>query len=169
MAKKTDSSAASARFTDTKRVKDLVALMAENGLTEIELVEDKSRIVLRRGTSTAAPAAGQYVQAGPVQHAPAPAAPTAPAGPLAPKAADEGLIPIKAPMVGTFYSASSPDSDPFVSIGTEVSEKSVVCIVEAMKHFNEISAEVRGTVTKILVSNGQIVEFGQPLFLVKPA
>jgi len=71
-------------------------------------------------------------------------------------------------MVGTFYSAPSPDAPAFISVGSAVDEKTVVCIIEAMKHFNEIHAEVRGTVTKVLISNGQVVEFGQPLFMVKP-
>jgi acetyl-CoA carboxylase biotin carboxyl carrier protein len=177
MAKKTTSSPQSAgSFTDTKRVKELVALMADNGLTEIELVEDKSRIVLRRGTVSgggqmAAPAYAPPAAAAPhptftaaphpAAQAPAAAAPPAPAE-------DAGLVPIKSPMVGTFYSAPNPDSDAYVSIGKAVDEKSVVCIIEAMKVFNEIHAEVRGTVTKVLASNGQAVEFGQPLFLVKP-
>ena len=71
-------------------------------------------------------------------------------------------------MVGTFYASSSPEAKPFVSVGTVVDEETDVCIIEAMKVFNNIKAELRGTVTKILVSNGQTVEFGQPLFLVKP-
>ncbi len=158
-------------FTDTKRVKDLIALMAENGLTEIELVEDKSRIMLRRGTVSGgigtvpshfvAPmhASGQVSVASGT-----PSAPSAPA-----KSSDDGLIAVKSPMVGTFYAAANPDSDPFVSVGTEIQkDKTVVCIIEAMKVFNEIHADVTGTVAKVLVSNGQVVEFGQPLFMVKP-
>jgi acetyl-CoA carboxylase biotin carboxyl carrier protein len=174
MAKKSSSSSSSSEggsFTDTKRVKELVALMADNGLTEIELVEDKSRIVLRRGTVSGT----SVVQTAPVMHAPiahhpAPAAAHAPAAPAAPSGAaaeDPNLIPIKSPMVGTFYSSPNPESDSYVSIGKTVDEKTVVCIIEAMKVFNEIHAEVRGTIAKVLVSNGQVVEFGQPLFLVK--
>jgi acetyl-CoA carboxylase biotin carboxyl carrier protein len=83
--------------------------------------------------------------------------------------ADEGLITIKSPMVGTFYSAANPDSDPYVSIGADVEkDKTVVCVIEAMKVFNEIHADATGTISRILVSNGQTVEYGQPLFLVKP-
>jgi len=155
-------------FTDTRRVKELVDLMSKHELTEIELVEDKSRIVLKRGTTVVSVAA-------PVAAAPAPvaapaAAPAAPAAPGKPAAAsDEGLIAIKSPMVGTFYSSPNPDSDAFVSVGTAVNPKTVVCIIEAMKVFNEIHAEVSGTVAKVLVNNGQAVEFGQPLFMVKPA
>ena len=171
MAKKTTSSTdPSASFTDTKRVKDLIALMAENGLTEIELVEDKSRIVLRRGTVSGTSVAAHHQPPpqhfAPQLHAPAhtPAAATPAANP------DEGLIPIKSPMVGTFYSSPNPESDAFASIGTQVTkDKTVVCIIEAMKVFNEIHAEAHGTVAKVLVSNGQAVEFGQPMFMVKPA
>ena len=156
-------SAHSAAFTDTKRVKELIALMADHGLTEIELVEDKSRIVLRRGTGAPAGA--------PLPYAPHPAAApaAAPAAPPAPAPVEEDkLIPIKSPMVGTFYSSPSPDAGPYVSVGAAVDDKTVVCIIEAMKVFNPIPAEVSGTVVKVLVSNGQVVEFGQPLFMVKP-
>ena len=80
---------------------------------------------------------------------------------------DEGLVAIKSPMVGTFYTAANPDSEPFVKIGATVGKDTVVCIIEAMKVFNEIRAEVSGVVTKMLVQNGQVVEFNQPLFMVK--
>jgi len=147
-------------FTDTKRVRELIALMAENHLTEIELVEDKSKITLKRG--------GQAAPAAPVHHA-APVVPAAAvaAVPAVP-AIDESLVAIKSPMVGTFYTAANPESDAYVALGSTVNEESVVCIIEAMKVFNEIRAEVSGTVAKILVQNGQAVEFNQPLFLVKP-
>src|SRR5262249_7212781 len=81
---------------------------------------------------------------------------------------DSGLLTIKSPMVGTFYAASGPDAKAFVSVGSVVDEESDVCIIEAMKVFNNIKAECRGTIAKILVQNGETVEFGQPLFLVKP-
>jgi len=153
-----------ARFTDTKRVKELVDLMTDNGLTEIELVEDKSKIVLRRGVTTGSP-----VAVAPVHHVHAAPAAPATATPAAPAKADEGLIEIKSPMVGTFYAAPNPDSDAYVSIGTDVEkDKTVVCVIEAMKVFNEIHADATGRIVKILVSNGQAVEFGQALFLVKP-
>jgi acetyl-CoA carboxylase biotin carboxyl carrier protein len=83
--------------------------------------------------------------------------------------ADAGLIPIKSPMVGTFYRSPSPDSDVFVQIGQDVSPDSVVCIIEAMKVMNEIQSEVKGKIKKILVDNATPVQFGQPLFLVEPA
>ncbi len=153
-------------FTDNKRVKDLIKLMSDHGLTEIELVEDKAKIRLKRDLAPwgrPMPAAAVVPMA---QAAPAAAGAANAAAPAAP-AADEGLTPIKSPMVGTFYTASNPDSEPFVKIGTTVGKDTVVCIIEAMKVFNEIRAEVSGVVTKILVQNGQPVEFNQPLFLVK--
>jgi acetyl-CoA carboxylase biotin carboxyl carrier protein len=161
---KVSQSTGSERFTDTRRVKDLIALMAENGLTEIELVEDKSRIVLRRGTVSGSSVAQAVHHAAPVHHQ----APPAHAAPVAAAKVEDDLIPIKSPMVGTFYSSPNPESDPFLSVGTQVQkDKTVVCIIEAMKVFNEIHAEVSGTVVKVLVSNGQVVEFGQPMFMVK--
>ncbi|HEY4330063.1 MAG TPA: acetyl-CoA carboxylase biotin carboxyl carrier protein [Phycisphaerae bacterium] len=169
MAKKTaQSGSPQVGFTDTKRVKELVALMAENGLTEIELVEDKSKIVLRRGGGGGG---GGGVGMMPQMHhhvapvAPMPQAPTA--ATAAPKAEEE-LLTIRSIMVGTFYSAPSPDAGPFVSVGSHVDEKTTVCIIEAMKVFNPIAAEVRGEIVKVLVSNGQVVEFDQPLFMVRP-
>ncbi|MEI8198153.1 MAG: biotin/lipoyl-containing protein, partial [Phycisphaerae bacterium] len=127
------------RFTDTKRVKELIGLMAENGLTEIELVEDKARISLKRGIPGGGGASlgvgGANMTSMPMVHAPVhtPAAPAA--------AAEEKFVEIKSPMVGTFYVAANPESDPYVSVGTPVGDDSVVCIIEAMKVFNEIRAE----------------------------
>ena len=146
-------------FTDNKRVKDLIRLMADNDLTEIELVEDKAKIRLKRdlapdGDGTAPP----------------PATPSAirPAAAATAPAQDENLVPVKSPMVGTFYSAANPESDPYVKIGAPVEKDTIVCIIEAMKVFNEIRAETTGAIVKILVQNGQAVEYNQPLFLVKP-
>jgi acetyl-CoA carboxylase biotin carboxyl carrier protein len=146
-------------FTDNKRVKDLIKLMTDNGLSEIELVEDKASIRLKRELTLSAPA--------PVHHVAHAAASTEPA-PAKSGESGEGLVTVKSPMVGTFYSSANPESDPYAKVGTVVKTDSVVCIIEAMKVFNEIHAEVSGVVTKILVNNGQAVEYNQPLFLVKP-
>lgn len=100
------------------------------------------------------------VQAAPVQAAPQQETPAAPA--------EGNLHKIVSPMVGTFYSSASPDSPPFVSAGDRVTEKTTVCIIEAMKLMNELEAEVRGEIVSVLAENGQLVEYGQPLFLVKP-
>ena len=152
-------------FTDNKRVRDLIKLMAEHDLTEIELVEDKSTIRLKRDSASVA-AVPMPVPAvvSASAHAPAPAA--APAAPAAAKTPAAGEA-IKSPMVGTFYAAAGPDSPPFVKVGSHVDKDTVVCIIEAMKVFNEIKAETTGTVAKVLVQNGQGVEFNQPLFLLK--
>ena len=152
-------------FTDNKRVKDLIKLMSDHGLTEIELVEDKSKIRLKRDLAPV----GIPMTGTPMAHPPmmAPQSANAAAAPAAEPAADEGLTAIKSPMVGTFYTAANPDSEPFVKIGAAVGKDTVVCIIEAMKVFNEIRSEVSGVVTKILVQNGQVVEFNQPLFMVK--
>ncbi|MGC8552782.1 MAG: acetyl-CoA carboxylase biotin carboxyl carrier protein [Phycisphaerae bacterium] len=157
-------------FTDNKRVKDLVKLMADHGLTEIELVEDKASIRLKRDLpQQVVAAAPAMLQAAPVHAAPV-AAVSAAAASTAGAAVDEeaGLIPIKSPMIGTFYTAANPESEPYVKVGSRVQEKTVVCIIEAMKVFNEIHAEASGTVVKMLVQNGQAVEYNQPLFLLKP-
>ena len=153
-------------FTDNKRVKDLIKLMSDHGLTEIELVEDKSKIRLKRDF---APVAMPMTGAPMMVHQPmmAPQSANAAAASAAEPAVDEGLVAIKSPMVGTFYTAANPDSEAFVKIGATVGKDTVVCIIEAMKVFNEIRSEVSGVVTKMLVQNGQVVEFNQPLFMVK--
>ena len=155
---------------DVKTLRELVKLMTANDLTELDLQDGQGeRVALKRG-STGAPVV-QYAPAPVVQAAApvaAPSAAPAASAPAATSASDEGLVPIKSPMVGTFYASPSPDAKPFLSVGSAVSPESVVCIIEAMKVFNEIKAETTGTIAKVLVNNGQAVEFGQPLFLVKP-
>ena len=158
---------------DIRKLKELVRLMVANDLTEIDLRDSEEQVTLQRPSPNAAP---QVVQAAAPQPtaAPAPAISTAPAAAAAAvEAAPEvddtaGLVPIASPMVGTFYSAATPDAAPFMSVGDAVDAQSVVCIVEAMKIFNEIKAETNGTIEKILVNSGDAVEFGQPLFLVRP-
>lgn len=152
---------------DLKKLKELVKLMVDNELTEVDLQDQAGeKVSLRRGSNQPVQVISQPVAAAPVQAAaPAPAA-AAPAAPAA--SADEGLTPIASPMVGTFYAAASPDAAPFIKVGDRVTPDTVVCIVEAMKVFNEIKAETSGTVAKVLRTNGQSVEFGQPLFLLKP-
>ncbi|MCL2649301.1 MAG: acetyl-CoA carboxylase biotin carboxyl carrier protein [Phycisphaerales bacterium] len=174
MAKKKDrgmtgTAAGKVGFTDTRRVKELVELMTEAGLTEIELAEDKSRILLRRGGGAIAGPAAVMPAPTPVV-SPGTAVPGLEKGPVKSGGEEEGLVAIKSPMVGTFYSSPNPESDAYVLVGTDVEkDQSVVCIIEAMKVFNEIHADVTGTVVKILASNGQAVEYGQPLFMVRPA
>jgi acetyl-CoA carboxylase biotin carboxyl carrier protein len=149
---------------DVRTIKDLVALMVRHDLTEIDLREGQLRIRLRRGpkeTITLAPAAVPSIPAAPVSSAP-PAAKSPPAKPA------KELLTIKSPTPGTFYAAASPDAEPFVRVGSKVTPTTVVCVIEAMKIFNEITADCTGVITEILVENQQAVEFGQVLFKVDP-
>ncbi|HRP62776.1 MAG TPA: acetyl-CoA carboxylase biotin carboxyl carrier protein [Phycisphaerales bacterium] len=157
---------------DIRKLKELVRLMVSNDLTEIDLRDSEEQVTLRRAGVNVAP---QIVHAAPVHvpvsahAAPVAVASAAPSGAAAAPPADEaGLIKIESPMVGTFYTSPNPDSPAFVDVGTKVGAETVVCIIEAMKIFNEIKAECSGTIQRVLVKNGQAVEFGQPLFLVKP-
>ena len=130
----------------------------------MELEEDNFKLKLKKP----GPAPVIAATAAPVPAFAAPAA-SAPAAPTAAPAVDDtaGLTPIKSPIVGTFYSSPSPESDAYVATGSKVNANSIVCIVEAMRIMNEVKAEISGTIEKILVENGQPVEYGQPLFLVK--
>ncbi len=152
---------------EIKEIKKVVQLMKDNDLSEFALEEENFKLQLKRGGDTVT----QVVSAPQMVAAPvaAPVAIPAVAAAEAPAAVDDGLIEITSPMVGTFYSSPSPDADAFASVGMEIGEESVVCIVEAMKVLNEIKAEVKGTIKKILVDNATPVQFGQPLFLVDPA
>jgi acetyl-CoA carboxylase biotin carboxyl carrier protein len=157
---------------DIRKVKKLIEMLEESNLTELEIVEGEESVRLSRiGVAAVAPAPVQQVftQAPP---APMPAAPpSAPAvassEPVAAKeSVPEGEV-LRSPMVGTFYSSPSPEADPFVTLGQKVSEGETLCIIEAMKMFNQIEAEVSGTVVAILAESGQPVEFDQPLFVIR--
>ncbi len=138
-------------------------LMKANELTEIEIVDGQSRIMLRRGAEPG------MVQMTAVPQAVVSAATVAGGGAEALAVnADANLKKIESPIVGTFYAAPSPNAEPFAKVGDHVDDNKVVCIVEAMKVMNEVKSEIRGTIKKVLVENGQAVEFGQPLFLVEP-
>lgn len=154
---------------DPALLEQLVKLMSANDLSTLDLRDGPKRILLKRGAEYVATPVGAHA---PVYHSPAApaAAPAAGSASAAAPAvdADAGLIPIKSPMVGTFYAAPAADQKAFVSVGSSVGEETDVCIIEAMKVFNNIKAEVKGTIAKILVQNAQTVEFGQTLFLVKP-
>ncbi len=150
-------------------LEQMIKLMAANDVSAVDIRDGDKRIILKRGANVvhvAAPVAGY---AAPVAAAPVAAAPSSGSSASAP-AADEtaGMLQIKSPMVGTFYAASSPDAKPFVSVGARVDDETDVCVIEAMKVFNNIKAECKGTIAKVMVNNGQTVEFGQVLFLVKP-
>jgi acetyl-CoA carboxylase biotin carboxyl carrier protein len=146
---------------DIRKLKELVKLMVNNDLTEIDLRDPDEQVTLRKHHGSGAATAV------------VPAVAPAPSPTVAPPPAEEKPsvlegIELTSPMVGTFYIASDPDAAPFVTVGDSVGEGTVVCIVEAMKIFNEIKAECGGTIQKVLVKNGEAVEFGQPLFLIKP-
>lgn len=149
------------RETDLTKVKELIAIMIENDLVEVEIADGKNKIALKRQGANS-PVITQ------AQMTPVPVVATAVAAPEKAVNDDEGVDDIKSPMVGTFYSAPSPDSETFVKVGSVVSPDSVVCIIEAMKVMNEIKAETSGTITEVLCKTGQALEFDQPLFKVKP-
>ncbi|RYL92348.1 acetyl-CoA carboxylase biotin carboxyl carrier protein [Sporolactobacillus sp. THM7-4] len=159
-------------------IEDIKALMKEmdaSSISELKYEAENMKITLKKAQAAAAVAeSGQMlVQSAPLQAAQAQPAPQTAQTAVPADTADQtpsddaSLHKITAPMVGTFYSSSSPDTEPFVTKGSKVDEKTVVCIVEAMKLFNEIEAEVRGTIVDVLAEDGQLVEYGQPLFLVK--
>jgi acetyl-CoA carboxylase biotin carboxyl carrier protein len=146
---------------DVKKVRRLIELMKEHDLSELDLKQADNRVRIRRGGEVVAYSA-------PAAPPPRPAAASAEtSAPQAP-AADARMLVIKSPMVGTFYRASGPDAAPFVKVGDRIGPERTVCIIEAMKVFNEIPAGVSGQVVAILVENGAPVEFGQPLIKVDP-
>lgn len=154
-------------------IRELVRLIDETSVTELNVEAAGTKLIIKKEMGVAA------VQPAPVQAAAAVQPPVAPVAAVQPSADqpaaqadkqpvdDPTLHKIVSPMVGTFYQAPAPDADPYVRVGAKVNEKTVVCIVEAMKLMNEIEADVRGEIVAVLAENGQLVEYGQPLFLVK--
>ena len=162
---------------DIRKLKELVRLMVENDLTELDLRDSEEQVTMRRPTAYSTPTIISPPQMAHVAPHPATAPPSAAhathgngSAPSVPATIEEdaNVLKIESPMVGTFYATPNPDSPAFVNVGAHVNPDTVVCIIEAMKIFNEIKAECTGTITKVLAKNGQAVEFGQPLFLVKP-
>ena len=152
---------------DLDRLKSLIEMMESHGLTEISLRRGDEHWRLRRGPQEVM----QMIPSGPYSgHLPPPTHTPGPTPPPEPQGGNQndGAIPIKSPTVGTFYTAPTPEDPPFVSVGSRVQPESIVCIVEAMKVFNQIPAEISGTIVEVLVKNGDSVEFGQPLFKVRP-
>ena len=154
---------------DMRKLKTLVDLVSESNISELEITEAEGKVrIVKAGygvpTTMMMPAAApMMMQAAPAQAA-APSADAAPAAEAAP--AQTGHV-VKSPMVGTFYRSASPGAKPFAEVGSAIKEGDPICIVEAMKIMNEIECDMTGTVTKILVENGQAVEFGQPLFIIE--
>ena len=149
---------------DTHLLEQIVKLMAGNDLNTVDIRDGDKRVIIKRGFAAAAQAmpAVSSMSAQPSLVAAAP-------GAAAPEKNDEAdYVAIKSPMVGTYYASPSPEAKPFLTVGAQVIDDTDVCIIEAMKVFNNIKAECRGTIVKIMAVNGQTVEFGQTLFLVKP-
>jgi len=160
---------------DIKTIQDLVKIINKTNIAEISIEEADLKITIKQKedkveTYMAAPQAfvPQPMAAPPMMAPPAPAAAPAAKAPAA-EAANDKYITIKSPMIGTFYRSSAPDKPAFINVGDEVAVGKVVCIVEAMKLFNEIESEVKGTVVKVLVEDATPVEYDQPLFLVDPS
>ncbi|MBX3358301.1 MAG: acetyl-CoA carboxylase biotin carboxyl carrier protein [Phycisphaeraceae bacterium] len=161
---------------DIRKLKELVRLMVENDLAELDLKDQQETVTIKRG-GAGAPVVhhGAVAMAAP-GYAPASAAGAAEGsenGAAAPERAEPadtaGLVAVESPMVGTFYTAANPDSPAFVSVGSSVGPDTTVCLIEAMKVFNEIKAETSGVIERVLVESGKPVEFGQKLFLVRPS
>jgi acetyl-CoA carboxylase biotin carboxyl carrier protein len=157
---------------DLKDIKAIIDLMKKNSVSEFELEKQDFKIRLKRGVSNPGPTLTQTEDSTSIAYAPS-TVQIPPGGISSQQGAALSSVPgeieIKSPMIGTFYRAPSPESGPYIEVGMEVSPDMVVCIVEAMKVMNEIKSEVKGVVTQVLVENGKPVEFGQPLFKVRPA
>jgi acetyl-CoA carboxylase biotin carboxyl carrier protein len=151
---------------DLKDIKAIIDLMKKNSITEFELEQQDSKLRLKRGSNGGIPIVQQDENVPVISPM---SLPISAAAAPAQQPAATGEIEIKSPMIGTFYRAPSPEAGSYVEVGTEVNPETVVCIIEAMKVMNEIKAEVRGIVTQTLVENGKPVEFGQPLFKVRPS
>jgi acetyl-CoA carboxylase biotin carboxyl carrier protein len=148
---------------DLKDIKAVIDLMRKNDLSVFEMEKDGFRLKLQKGAGDQT----VFSQPAPAATAPAPAATETPAPAAAAPEKSSPLKDIVSPMVGTFYRAGGPDAPPFVDVGKEVSEETVVCIIEAMKVMNEIKAETKGVIAEIVAENGKPVQFGQVLFRVK--
>ncbi|OYQ43978.1 acetyl-CoA carboxylase, biotin carboxyl carrier protein [Flavobacterium cyanobacteriorum] len=163
---------------DIREIQNLIKFVAKSGATEVKLEMDDFKITIRTTAEGGSPETA-YIQHVPVSQPvqqpvipSAPSAPSAPAAPQTPAATGEDTskyITIKSPIIGTLYRKPSPDKAPFVEVGSTISKGDVVCVIEAMKLFNEIESEVSGKIVKVLVDDASPVEFDQPLFLVDPS
>ncbi len=151
---------------DIKQIQDLIKFVAKSGVNEVSIEEENFKITIKTNQEATVLAAPAQV----IQTTVPPVAPQAvPAAPAVAVAADDSkYITIKSPMIGTFYRSATPEKPSFVNVGDEISAGKVLCIIEAMKLFNEIESEVSGRIVKVLVENAQPVEYDQPLFLVEP-
>jgi len=164
---------------DIRKLKELVRLMVENDLSELDLKDQQETVTVKRGSAPVvhhapiyaqAPAAGAVAYGATTGESVSPTGDSGEARPPAPVSEDTtGLIPINSPMVGTVYLAPNPESPAFANVGASVGPDTTVCIIEAMKVFSEIKAEVSGTVERVLIQNGKPVQYGQAMFLVRPS
>ncbi len=162
---------------DIKEIQSLIKFVAKSGASEVKLETDDIKITIRTGSAGSGETT--FVQSIPMAQAPvtpsapvqqeAPTAPAAPAKETEKKEDDSKYITIKSPIIGTFYRKPSPDKPAFVEVGDKISAGDVLCVIEAMKLFNDIESEVSGTIVKVLVDDSSPVEFDQPLFLVDPS
>jgi len=155
---------------NVRDIRKLIDLMNENDLVELELEEEGHKVRLKKRTPIEGREGSYLVAAPPPGVVPPPviAAPSAEDVVPVPSGPEAQTVTIKSPMVGTFYRASSPDAEPYVEAGDEITADTVICIIEAMKVMNEIKAEVSGKILEILVGNAEPVEYGQPLFVIQP-
>lgn len=156
---------------ELKEIQNLIKFVAKTGVSEVQLELGDVKLTIKTQDGVVQQVVSTpVVEAAPVA-APTPVAAPAPVAPAAaaPQDTDEGLITIKSPIIGTFYRRPSPDKPNFVEVGTEVKEGDVLCVVEAMKLFNEIESEISGTIVKVLVEDASPVEFDQPLFVIDPS
>ncbi|MFA7273738.1 MAG: acetyl-CoA carboxylase biotin carboxyl carrier protein [Crocinitomicaceae bacterium] len=155
-----------------QEIQDLIKFVSKTQVSEVEIEQKDFKIIIKSEmksrTAEQQPIYVQAPAAAPTQIAASAAAPVAPAAPTAPVADESKLLTIKSPMIGTFYRSPGPDKDVFVNVGDTVSAGSPVCIIEAMKLFNEIESEISGRIVKVLVDDASPVEYDQPLFLVEP-
>jgi len=159
-------------------IQDLIKFVAKSGVSEVEIEQKDFKIIIKSEQKSKGADQPIFVQAAapaiaasaPVAAAPAPVAAAPAPAPAAPAASDDSkYITVKSPMIGTFYRSSGPDKDPFVNVGDSIAKGNTLCIIEAMKLFNEIESEVSGKIVKVLVDDASPVEYDQPLFLVDPA
>ena len=150
---------------DIRKVKKLIELLDESGIAEIEITEGEESVRISR-YAPGAPVAAAPVAAAPVAAPVAPAPTTAPAAAAVPEVTEDDGFEVTAPMVGTFYAASSPGAAPYIQVGDRINEGDTLCIIEAMKMMNQIESDVSGVVKSIRIQNGEPVEFGQVLFVI---
>ncbi len=159
---------------DIKQIQDLIKFVAKSGVNEVSIEEKDFKITIKTNqeptyVTASLPAPVAAPQAAAVPAAASTAAPEKPAAGAPAATESSNLVTIKSPMIGTFYRSSSPDKPAFVNVGDEITAGKVICIVEAMKLFNEIESEVSGKIVKVLVDDAQPIEYDQPLFLVDPS